>query len=80
MTLGISFANNLKKLDKISVAVYTITKFQLRVSLSIGILFKSNTQAATDYEIRTESTVLDFIINIFTGVVSVNFRTVTVRK
>lgn len=43
-----------------------------------------NTQAmageANDYEIKTEHTVLDFVINIFTGVVSVNSRTVTVRK
>jgi hypothetical protein len=36
--------------------------------------------AATDYEIRTGHTVFDFIINIFTSVVSVNSRTVTVRK
>lgn len=36
--------------------------------------------AATDYEITTEFTALDFIINVFTGVVTVNSRTVTVRK
>ena len=35
---------------------------------------------ANNYEIRTEHTVLDFIINIFTGLVSVNSRTVTVTK
>ena len=35
---------------------------------------------ATDYEIRTEETATDIIINIFTGVVSVYSRTVTVRK
>ena len=36
--------------------------------------------AATDYEITTELTALDFIINVFTGMVSVSSRTVTVRK
>ena len=36
--------------------------------------------AATDYEITTEHTALDFVINIFTGLVTVNSRTVTVRK
>jgi hypothetical protein len=36
--------------------------------------------AATDYEIRTVQTALDVIINIFTGVISVNSRTVIVRK
>ena len=41
---------------------------------------KSMAGAATDYEITTEHTVLDFIINIFTGIVTVNSRTVTVRK
>ena len=40
----------------------------------------TNTMAggATDYEIKTEYTVLDFIINAFAGVVS--SRTVTVTK
>ena len=36
--------------------------------------------AATDYEIMTQHTGLDVIINIFTGVISVNSRTVIVRK
>ena len=36
--------------------------------------------AATDYEIMTQYTGLDVIINIFTGVISVNSRTVIVRK
>ena len=35
---------------------------------------------ATDYEIMTQHTGLDVIINIFTGVISVNSRTVIVRK
>jgi len=35
---------------------------------------------ATDYEIKTEITVLDFIFNIFTSYVTVNSRTVTVKK
>lgn len=35
---------------------------------------------ATDYEIRTEQTGIDIIISLFTGVVSVHSRTVTVRK
>ena len=35
---------------------------------------------ATDYEITTELTAIDIIINLFTGVVSVGSRTVTVRK
>ena len=35
---------------------------------------------ATDYEIMTQYTGLDVIINIFTGVISVNSRTVIVRK
>lgn len=36
--------------------------------------------AATDYEITTEHTVLDFIINVFTGVATISSRTVTIRK
>lgn len=36
--------------------------------------------AATDYEITTEFNALDFIINVFTGVATINSRTVTVRK
>ena len=42
----------------------------------------TNTMAgeATDYEITTEHTVLDFVINVFTSVVTVNSRTVSVRK
>ncbi len=36
--------------------------------------------AATDYEITTEHTALDFIINVFTGAVTISSRTVTVRK
>ena len=43
-----------------------------------------NTQAMaggeSNYEIRTEHKALDFIINLFTGVVSVHSRTVTVTK
>ena len=35
---------------------------------------------ANDYEIRTEYTALDIIIGLFTGVVTVDSRTVTVRK
>ena len=35
---------------------------------------------ATNYDIRTETTVLDFVINVFTGIVTVNSRTVTVKK
>ena len=35
---------------------------------------------AIDYEIMTGHTGLDFVINIFTGVISVNSRTVIVRK
>lgn len=35
---------------------------------------------ATDYEIRTEQKGIDIIISLFTGVVSVHSRTVTVRK
>lgn len=43
-----------------------------------------NTQAmaggANDYEIKTEHTALDIVISLFTGVVTVDSRTVTVRK
>ena len=35
---------------------------------------------ATDYEITTEYNLIDFVIGIFTGVVSIGSRTVTVRK
>lgn len=35
---------------------------------------------ATDYEIITQHTPLDIVINFFTGVISVNSRTVVVRK
>jgi hypothetical protein len=35
---------------------------------------------ATDYQIKTEQSALDVLINIFTGVVSVYSRTVTVTK
>lgn len=35
---------------------------------------------ATDYEIRTEQNAMDVVISIFTGIVSVHSRTVTVRK
>jgi hypothetical protein len=34
----------------------------------------------TDYEITTTITPLDFIINVFTGIVTVYSRTVTVQK
>lgn len=34
----------------------------------------------TDYEITTSITPLDFIINAFTGVITVNSRTVTIQK
>jgi len=35
---------------------------------------------ATDYEIKTESSALDIIMNIFTMYISVNSRTVTVTR
>ena len=35
---------------------------------------------ATDYEIKTENSALDIIINIFTGYITVVSRTVTVTK
>lgn len=35
---------------------------------------------ATDYHIITQHTPLDIVINLFTGVISVNSRTVAVRK
>ena len=35
---------------------------------------------AANYDIHTEVTVLDFVMNIFTSIVTVNSRTVTVRK
>ena len=36
--------------------------------------------SATNYEIRTEASPVDIIISMFTGMVSVNCRTVTVTK
>jgi len=36
--------------------------------------------SAADYEIKTEQSALDVIINIFTGIVTVYSRTVTVTK
>ena len=36
--------------------------------------------AATDYEIVTQRTVSDFILNLFTGVITISSRTVIVRK
>lgn len=35
---------------------------------------------ATDYDIKTQTTFVDIVISIFTGAVSVNLRTVTVKK
>ncbi len=35
---------------------------------------------STDYTIKTEQSVVDVIINIFTGFITVNSRTVTVTK
>jgi len=35
---------------------------------------------ATNYEIRTEMTPIDFVIGMFVGVITVNSRTVTVTK
>lgn len=35
---------------------------------------------ATDYQIKTEQSALDVVINIFTGMISVYSRTVTVTK
>ncbi len=35
---------------------------------------------AENYQIRTEQTALDFVISIFTGVATVNCRSVTVTK
>jgi hypothetical protein len=37
-------------------------------------------EGAEDYEITTEITPLDFVINIFTSLVTVNSRTVKVKK
>ena len=37
-------------------------------------------EGATDYEIKTEASALDVIINIFTGVASITSRTVTITK
>lgn len=37
-------------------------------------------KGATDYEIKTEQSVLDVIINIFTGIVTVYSRTVEVKR
>jgi len=41
---------------------------------------KAMAAEATDYEIMTQQSALDFIINIFTGWVTVYSRTVTVTK
>jgi hypothetical protein len=35
---------------------------------------------ATNYEIKTEQSFLDIVMNIFTGYVTINSRTVTVTK
>ncbi len=35
---------------------------------------------ATDYEIITEVTPIDFVISLFTGIITVDSRTVSVRK
>jgi hypothetical protein len=42
----------------------------------------TNTMAGpvNDYEVRTEQSAVDFIISMFTGIVTVNCRTVTVTK
>lgn len=37
-------------------------------------------EGATDYEIKTEQSFLDVIMNIFTGSITVYSRTVTVKK
>ncbi len=37
-------------------------------------------EGATNYEITTSTTVLDFVISIFTGIVTINSRTVVVQK
>ncbi|MBD3290274.1 hypothetical protein GF337_15830 [candidate division KSB1 bacterium] len=37
-------------------------------------------EGATDYEIKTEQSALDIIMNIFTGMITVYSRTVTVSK
>jgi hypothetical protein len=34
----------------------------------------------SNYEIKTQATALDFVMNIFTGIVTVNSRTVTMKK
>ena len=41
---------------------------------------KAMAGGATDYEIQTEYTMTDIIIDIFAGVTSIHSRTVTVRK
>lgn len=41
---------------------------------------KAMAGGVADYEITTEYNLIDFVIGIFTGVVSVGSRTVTVRK
>ncbi|MCK4305351.1 MAG: hypothetical protein KAY24_14025 [Candidatus Eisenbacteria sp.] len=40
----------------------------------------SMTEGATNYTIKTEQSALDVVINIFTGMVTVGSRTVTVTK
>lgn len=41
---------------------------------------KAMAGSATDYTIKTEQSFLDIVINFFTGIVTVNSRTVTVKK
>lgn len=41
---------------------------------------KEMAKGAVNYTIKTETTPLDFLINIFTGLVSINCRTVEVSK
>jgi len=41
---------------------------------------KTMAGSATDYEIKTEQSPLDILMNIFTGQISIHSRTVTVTK
>lgn len=41
---------------------------------------KEMADGATDYDIETQLTALDIVMNIFTGLISVNSRTVVVTK
>ncbi len=41
---------------------------------------QSMAEGATDYEIKTEKSALDIILNMFTGMITVYSRTVTVTK